>query len=296
MGFEDLYPGTGKFRTHHEDVYKASRERLESFKKSPVENLSAMFSLRREEAEKVSPEIWGKILRFAEYAGPRLMNAALSSPMNDPLVKEGQIDQVLYGLVHEFQCNHDLVHAAVSYERTSGRSLTPEFTKLENTNEMYAGTSSIQEELMVHLIFATNLDGSNFIKELFKSNDPIKNYDIFIKESQGEPLVIKKARDEYVAGVEALETMRGSDPAQFYLEIYELFMHSILQIVTADKNADMTSDVTDRAFRAIRATRDTHYVSLFNRLYANSISDDPDTFIELNEFLRMINPILKTRT
>jgi hypothetical protein len=220
----------------------------------------------------VFPEDLVDIELFAEYVAPRIKAGAVASPLYKELTVDHK-SQDPHHLAPVSFFAHDLLHGFIAYANSGGKSLIPEYMKVESKEEMFMNPDSIMEEIFVQ-IWDAYQDEENLIVTLFKSDNPEIDAQNSLSLSQREDF--KKYYQEYL-----LSDMQENHPLEYYMNLWEL----VYLLRNSQRDVVMF-------YSEIEHVRPPAYQEVMERLYQNSLLSHPDPKILFHEFQRILEPLL----
>lgn len=271
-----IRPSVGEAKRYAERLFKA----FMTERGSPQESIRLMFSLTEKEVASLTSEEIEDVTIFARHATKRLAAGAATSPINHGLVRAGKLESA-FEMMPPGAVYHDLLHAAVAWKCTQGRSLIPEFAKAKNTEAQFSNPSAVQEELMVGLF-----DQHPFVQSAIVSNDLGETFAKYLRErlSSLSPKENKKRTTDFLALIAPLEHLKDQEPIKYYLGVYEALLPA-----AGIENPQEYSD----GLKAAQQNRNPEYAGLFTSIFNDAKSEKPEPKHMLHEFQRMLAPLLE---
>jgi|GEM_PF-6135345 len=285
MGFEGgLYPKTGQYRENKSLVEEHSEEAASGIvaylegkeARSAWSPLEHMFGISGENESLVTAEERNDVKNFINYATKRLSNSTLASRVNharlEAIGARRLLNREMPRDTGDLLLMHDLLHAAVAYIRTDGKSLTPRFLQVEGKGEQFTDTEAHQEELMVHMWDQQTLRLTDFENVRDAIERSLARQDLTPEKRRKVDQHLKSLGWSLFSGVN-----------------YALGAYELLYFVRRGLTIDVRHE---ESLRTIRENRDPDYVRIFTKIYNNSRSANPNPKILLDEFREALSPLL----
>ena len=237
------------------------------------EGISGLFRLTDKQWENVPAQDRADIETFARYAFRQLGEALIDSPYHKKFLEGQGLEAALNKAVPESLIGHDLIHAMVAYNRSSGETVRPLYTTLYE--EGAGDPAAVSEELMAFIWTPFY----SVIHDLMACGDATKLFETFPEKYRYSDA----SREEYLAHFRELEPLRQTNPLEYYLSAYET--HYVLsEFERPYEQSWMRTQLAQQ--------RDPTYVEVVGHLLENARSENPDPLILLHECQRILSPLL----
>lgn len=296
-GAEGLYPKTGRYRAQREFIKKHADavteeydRKTEEWRGQVLDPLNHLFHLDKDQIEALTPEERADVRNFIRYGEQRLLNSHLASEQFHKMIEVSGLEnhvRAQEGLKAGSLNTHDLLHVLAAYSRSGGTSSNPSFNTLPYA-EVYTSPEAHAEELMAQLWEEPIADVP--LDTLFSERNPVAYAQERTFKSghmiEFDDAEAKKWRSRFEA-IKKTGGMFGDkrNTVSFYLDLYEF-------IYFFRRSWSGNFDGLQNAYDTVRRHRHPEYVKVFTTLFENARSKKPNPKILLNEFRRVLSPLL----